>query len=209
MGTVAGPHPFPRWCATSTGRSAKRRASRSTTARRTPSRMRCSHASAAVRTRSASSMRFSTTLDVRLYRPRGGRRRRRDREARTQRRPRHAWPPARHAHLPAPGRERPDDRVALDLGWSRLSRSRPRALVAQRHRARRSTSPSATPRPWTRFSALTRNEGIIPAIESAHAIAGAIRLGRALGPDATCCRESLGPRRQGYGTPPPTYVRSV
>ncbi|MGO3135355.1 MAG: tryptophan synthase subunit beta, partial [Agrococcus casei] len=34
------------------------------------------------------------------------------------------------------------------------------------------------------FSALTRKEGIMPAIESAHAIAGALRLGRALGPDA-------------------------
>lgn len=34
------------------------------------------------------------------------------------------------------------------------------------------------------FLALTRAEGIIPAIESAHAIAGALRLGRELGPDA-------------------------
>ncbi|GAA1816889.1 tryptophan synthase subunit beta [Agromyces neolithicus] len=32
---------------------------------------------------------------------------------------------------------------------------------------------------------LTRTEGIIPAIESAHALAGAIELGRELGPDAT------------------------
>jgi len=32
---------------------------------------------------------------------------------------------------------------------------------------------------------LTETEGIIPAIESAHALAGAIRLGRELGPDAT------------------------
>lgn len=34
------------------------------------------------------------------------------------------------------------------------------------------------------FLDLTRREGIIPAIESAHAVAGAIRLGRELGPDA-------------------------
>ena len=33
------------------------------------------------------------------------------------------------------------------------------------------------------FSLLCRTEGIIPAIESAHALAGAIRLGRELGPD--------------------------
>lgn len=34
------------------------------------------------------------------------------------------------------------------------------------------------------FSALCRTEGIIPAIESAHALAGAMRIGRALGPQA-------------------------
>jgi tryptophan synthase beta chain len=33
------------------------------------------------------------------------------------------------------------------------------------------------------FSLLCRTEGIIPAIESAHALAGAVRLGRGLGPD--------------------------
>ena len=35
------------------------------------------------------------------------------------------------------------------------------------------------------FLELTRREGIIPAIESAHAVAGALRLGRELGPEAT------------------------
>ena len=34
------------------------------------------------------------------------------------------------------------------------------------------------------FALLSRTEGIIPAIESAHAVAGALRLGRELGPDA-------------------------
>jgi tryptophan synthase beta chain len=34
------------------------------------------------------------------------------------------------------------------------------------------------------FALLARTEGIIPAIESAHALAGALRLGRELGPDA-------------------------
>ena len=34
------------------------------------------------------------------------------------------------------------------------------------------------------FGLLCRTEGIIPAIESAHALAGAMRLGRELGPDA-------------------------
>jgi tryptophan synthase beta chain len=34
------------------------------------------------------------------------------------------------------------------------------------------------------FQLLTRTEGIMPAIESAHALAGAMRIGRELGPDA-------------------------
>ena len=34
------------------------------------------------------------------------------------------------------------------------------------------------------FALLCRTEGIIPAIESAHALAGALRLARELGPDA-------------------------
>jgi tryptophan synthase beta chain len=35
------------------------------------------------------------------------------------------------------------------------------------------------------FQLLCRTEGIIPAIESAHALAGAVRLAKELGPDAT------------------------
>ncbi|MDN5758618.1 MAG: tryptophan synthase subunit beta [Tomitella sp.] len=35
------------------------------------------------------------------------------------------------------------------------------------------------------FKTLSQTEGIIPAIESAHAVAGALKLGRELGPDAT------------------------
>jgi tryptophan synthase beta chain len=34
------------------------------------------------------------------------------------------------------------------------------------------------------FALLARTEGIIPAIESAHAVAGALKLGQELGPDA-------------------------
>jgi tryptophan synthase beta chain len=34
------------------------------------------------------------------------------------------------------------------------------------------------------FALLCRTEGIIPAIESAHALAGALKLGQELGPDA-------------------------
>ena len=52
------------------------------------------------------------------------------------------------------------------------------------------TSAAPTYRPITdaeamdAFSLLCRTEGIIPAIETAHALAGALRLGRELGPDA-------------------------
>ena len=35
------------------------------------------------------------------------------------------------------------------------------------------------------FELLCRTEGIIPAIESAHAVAGALRVAKDLGPDAT------------------------
>jgi tryptophan synthase beta chain len=34
------------------------------------------------------------------------------------------------------------------------------------------------------FSILSKTEGIIPAIETAHAIAGAMQVGKELGPDA-------------------------
>ena len=70
------------------------------------------------------------------------------------------------------------------------------------HRPRRATAPSPTPRPWTRCACSSRTEGIIPAIESAHALAGALELGRELGPDAVDPREPLGSRRQGHGRPP-------
>ena len=35
------------------------------------------------------------------------------------------------------------------------------------------------------FALLSKTEGIIPAIETAHAMAGAIKVGKELGPDAT------------------------
>ena len=70
-----------------------------------------------------------------------------------------------------PGRGRPDPRGPLDLRRARLPRRRPRARVAARlgraryeavDRRRRRSPPS---------SELARLEGIIPALESAHAIA--------------------------------------
>ena len=49
------------------------------------------------------------------------------------------------------------------------------------------------------FSLLARTEGIIPAIESSHALAGALKLGRELGPGGDHPGQPLGPRRQGHG----------
>ena len=53
------------------------------------------------------------------------------------------------------------------------------------------------------FSVLCRTEGIIPAIESAHALAGALQAGRELGPDALLAGEPVRARRQGRRRPPP------
>ena len=49
------------------------------------------------------------------------------------------------------------------------------------------------------FSVLCRTEGIIPAIESAHALAGALQLGPELGPRRGAAGEPVRPRRQGRG----------
>ena len=47
------------------------------------------------------------------------------------------------------------------------------------------------------FALLCRTEGIIPAIESAHALAGALQLGRELGGGRAAAGQPLRPRRQG------------
>ena len=47
------------------------------------------------------------------------------------------------------------------------------------------------------FRLLCRTEGIIPAIESAHAVAGALKLGSRIGQRRDHCGEPVGSRRQG------------
>ena len=90
---------------------------------------------------------------------------------------------ARCAQLHAAGRRRPDHRVALDLGGARLPRRRPRALLARGHRPRQ-LRPITDAEAMEALRLLSRTEGIIPAIESAHALAGALELGKQLGPEA-------------------------
>ena len=100
--------------------------------------------------------------------------------------------------LPAAGRRRPDR--------SSRTRSPPAWTTPASARSTRSCTTSAAReyRPVTdaeameAFALLCRTEGIIPAIESAHALAGALdRLGRELGPDALLAGQPLRPRRQG------------
>ena len=66
----------------------------------------------------------------------GGRRRHRHRPALGLAVGRLARRPARQPHLPAAGRERPDQRNPLGLGRAGLSRRRPRARLAEGQRAR-------------------------------------------------------------------------
>ena len=47
------------------------------------------------------------------------------------------------------------------------------------------------------FQSLARLEGILPALESSHAIAYAGKIAKALGPSTTMLRQPVGPRRQG------------
>ena len=122
--------------------------------------------------------------DGRAVRLRGGRRRRRDRAARRHDHGRSARSPARRALLPAPGRRwvRRSSRTPSPPAWT--TRASGRSTRGSPTPAARRTDRSPTPRRWTRSPLLCRTEGIIPAIESAHALAGALELGRELGPEA-------------------------
>ena len=65
----------------------------------------------------------------------------------------------------------------------------PEHCLARRDRARGRTTPVTDDEAMDAFGAARRTEGIIPALETAHAIAGALevakRLGAEKGPDAT------------------------
>ena len=87
----------------------------------------------------------------------------------------HRHPP-RRALLGARRRRRADRRRALDLGRARLPRRRPRARRAPRLGPRRSTCPAPTRRRSPPSHRLAETEGIIPALESSHALARALEL---------------------------------
>ena len=101
---------------------------------------------------------------------------------------------ARRALVRAVRRRRADRRGALDLRRARLPGRRPRARAPARTPGAPATWPSPTPRRWTRFQLLARTEGILPALESAHAIAALPRGGRASCADGAVIVVSLSGR---------------
>ena len=159
-----GPAPVSRgWCGSSTGSSATRRASSVVSRLGGAARRGHRPAWAAARTPSGIFAGFADT-DGRAGRCRARRGRgRRPRRAR-------AWSTACSSFLLA-GRVRPGPRGPVDLRRTRLSRRRPRARPPARPAAGPATCRSPTTRWSRRFQLLSRTEGIIPALESAHAIA--------------------------------------
>ncbi len=105
---------------------------------------------------------------------------------------------ARQPHLPAAGRGRPDHRDPLDLRRPGLPRRRPRARLAEGHRPRRVRRPSPTRKRCEAFHNLCRLEGIIPALESSHALAYAAEAGADPGQGQDPAGQPLRPGRQGH-----------
>ena len=79
---------------------------------------------------------------------------------------------ARRAVLPAAGRGRPDRRVALDLRRASTTPASGRSTRCSRTSAAATYEPVTDAEAMDAFALLCRTEGIIPAIESAHALAG-------------------------------------
>ena len=171
----------PPWCATSRRSSAKRRA-RSCSKRPAGCRMPSSPASAAAPTPSACSTRSSTTTSSSTAsRPPA--------TASTPRGTRHRSSAVAPACCTARRRSCCRTTTARPSSRTRSRRdSTTRASDPSTRGSPRSGAPSTSRRPTTRrcrrCGCCRETEGIIPAIESAHALAGALRLGRELGPDA-------------------------
>ena len=164
-GSVPGDRPRPAAPDRRRGARAAARAGRPAAgARRSP-------ASAAARTRSGCSPAFVDDPGVAARGRRGGGGGHRDRPPRRaadrRRAPGRA---ARRAERAAAGRGGPDPRGPLDLGGPGLPGLRSRARLAARLRPRDATSRCPTPRRWPRSARSTRLEGIIPALETAHAL---------------------------------------
>ena len=88
---------------------------------------------------------------------------------------------ARHAHLPPAGRGGQRPAHALGLRGPRLSGGRARARAAARPGPRPLRRRHATRRRWPPSTCSRRREGIIPALESSHALAWVVREARRAG----------------------------
>ena len=110
---------------------------------------------------------------------------------------------ARRAHLRPAGRGRPDHRVPLDLRRPRLPRRRARSTPTSRATGRATYLPVTDAEAMDAMALLSRTEGIIPAIESAHAVAGALDVAASSaaeqGPRGDHADQPQRPRRQGHG----------
>ncbi len=116
--------------------------------------------------------------DAPAGRRRAGRRRRR--------RPRRARRRARHAQLPDAGRVRPGARGRVDLGRARLPGRRARSTRTSPSIGRAEYPSVTDAEVIDAFQLLARTEGIIPALESAHALAWVVA-GRADACRADAC----------------------
>ena len=184
LGTVAGPHPFPAMVRDfhrvhrGRGPRADPRAPRA--ACPTPSRP----AWAAAPTRSASSTRSSTTRPSRCTasRPAGDGVETGRHAATDHRRCARACCTARAPTCCRTTTARPSSRTRSRPAWTTPASAR--STRGSHDIGRATYRPITDAEAMDAFAVLCRTEGIIPAIESAHALAGALELGRELGPDA-------------------------
>ena len=105
---------------------------------------------------------------------------------------------ARLALLPAAGRRRPGDRAAFDLGRPRLSGRRPGARLAQGPGPGRVRADHATTRRSAAFRLCSELEGILPALEPAHALAHVVKIAPDAAERPSDRHESVRARRQGH-----------
>ena len=182
FGTVAGPHPFPTMVRDFHRGHRRRGARAGAGADRPAARRRRRLRRRRLQRDRASSTRSSTTPDVRLVGFEAG-----GDGVDTGRHARHASPGARRRRCTARAPTCCRTRTARP---SSRTRSRPasttpasaRSTPASRTSAAREYLPVTDAEAMDAFALLCRTEGIIPAIESAHALAGALRARPRAGP---------------------------
>ena len=111
----------------------------------------------------------------------------------------HGKPGVLHgSHELRPARQgRPNRQRPFRLRRPRLSRRRPRTQLLEGHPPRHTTRTSATTTPSRRSALCSKLEGILPALETAHAIVEAVRVAAKRSHEDVGGGLLLGPRRQG------------